>query len=97
MPKRRKESVLDYLDNYAFRILTPLKEGKTSYSNLMKKSELVRSNFNRRLGQLLKLKLIKVEYDVEERRPFYSLTHVGEKTLYFMEEIDKAYEENKTD
>lgn len=93
MPKRRKESVLDYLDNYAFRIMKPLKEGKTSYSELMKKSELVRSNFNRRLGQLLKLELIKVEYDVDERRPFYSLTSKGENILEYMEKIDKAYKE----
>ncbi len=94
MPKKKK-NIMDFLDSYALQIMGPLKEGKKPYSELMKKSELVRSNFNNRLGELLELKLIKVDYDEEKRRPFYSLTNKGEEILYFMEGIDKAYEENK--
>lgn len=93
MPKKKKK-ILDFLDSYALQIMSPLKEGKKYYSELMKKSGLVRSNFNNRLSELLELKLIKVDYDEEKRRPFYSLTPKGEKILYFMEEIDKAYKKN---
>ena len=92
MPKKRKE-ILDFLDSYALRILKPLKDGKATYSELMKNSGLVRSNFNTRLNELLKLELVRVEYDREERRPLYSLTSKGRRILEHLEEIERIYSE----
>jgi DNA-binding HxlR family transcriptional regulator len=92
MPKKRKE-ILDFLDSYALRILRPLKDGKETYSTLMKNSGLVRSNFNSRLNELLKLKLIRVEYDEEARKPLYFLTQKGRRILEHLEEIERIYSE----
>jgi len=92
MPKKRKE-IFDFLDSYALRILKPLKDGKKMYSELMKSSGLVRSNFNTRLNELLKLELIRVGYNKEERRPLYSLTSKGRRILEHMEEIERIYVE----
>lgn len=92
MPKKRKE-ILDFLDSYAFRILRPLKDGQATYSEIMKGSGLVRSNFNSRLNELLTLNLIKVEYDKKERKPLYSLTQKGRKILGHMEEVERIYSE----
>ncbi|AIG98460.1 hypothetical protein AFULGI_00017010 [Archaeoglobus fulgidus DSM 8774] len=93
MPKKEKKSVLDYLDSYALQIMKPLKNGETTYSDLMIKSKLVRSNFNKRLGELLKLKLVRVAYSESKRRPFYSLTPAGKRILELLEEIERVYSE----
>ena len=92
MPKRRKD-ILDFLDSYAFRIMGSLRDDKKTYSALMKNSGLVRSNFNNRLVELLKLELIKVSYDEEMRKPFYSLTSRGRRILELLEEIKRVYYE----
>jgi len=93
MPKKEKRSVLDYLDSYALQIMKPLKNGETTYSDLMIKSNLVRSNFNKRLGELLKLKLVRVVYSESRRKPFYSLTPAGKRILELLEEIERVYSE----
>jgi|Deesub1362B_J571_1020462.scaffolds.fasta_scaffold01391_11 DNA-binding HxlR family transcriptional regulator len=90
MPKKRRD-ILDFLDSYAFRILVSLKDNKNTYSVLMKNSGLVRSNFNNRLVELLKLGLVKVEYAEEMRKPFYSLTLKGKRILELLEEIKRVY------
>ena len=92
MPKKKK-SVLDYLDSYAFQILKSLKNGEATYSDLMTKSNLVRSNFNKRLGELLKLRLVRVVYNESKRRPLYSLTPTGKQVLKLLEGIERIYSE----
>ena len=98
MPKREKEGILDYLDTYARRILKAIAENETPfYSELMKKTGLVRSNFNRRLNELLNLGLVKVTYvkdpnpNVRRPRALYSLTPTGKRILELLEEIEKVY------
>ncbi len=54
---KEEEGNIRLFDSYALRILKPLKDGKATYSKLMKNSGLVRSNFNTRLNELLKLEL----------------------------------------
>ncbi|WP_048091645.1 winged helix-turn-helix domain-containing protein [Geoglobus acetivorans] len=98
MPKREKKGLIDYLDTYALRILKSIAEGENSfYSEIMEKSGLVRSNFNRRLNELLNLKLVKVEYvkdpnpNVRRPRALYSLTETGKRILELLEEIERVY------
>lgn len=100
MPKREKESVIDYLDTYALRILKAVAEdGSSFYSEIMKKSGLVRSNFNRRLNELLDLGLVKVRYvedpnpNIRRPRALYSLTPTGKRILELLEEIERVYKE----
>ncbi|MBO8183124.1 MAG: winged helix-turn-helix transcriptional regulator [Archaeoglobus sp.] len=99
MPKREKTGILDYLDTYAFVILRAIGAGKPYYSEIMRESGLVRSNFNRRLNQLLKLGLIRVDYvkdpnpNVRRPKAVYSLTDTGRRILELLEEIERIYEE----
>jgi len=60
---------------------------------LKKIAEGDKNSVSRRTDELLKLGLIKVEYNPKERRPFYSLTPTGRKILELLEEIAKVYEE----
>ena len=98
MPKREKKSVLDFLDSYALSILKAI-ETEEYYSEIMKKSGLVRSNFNRRLTELLNLGLVKVTYvkdpnpNVRRPRALYSLTPTGKRILELLEEIERVYKE----
>lgn len=99
MPKRKKEEVLDYLDSYAFRILKAITEDEPFYVNIMKKSGLVRSNFNRRLNELLELGLINVKYvkdpnsRIRRPRALYYLTPLGKRIFKLLEKIVQTYKE----
>ncbi|RLI77341.1 hypothetical protein DRP04_11545 [Archaeoglobales archaeon] len=100
MPKKREKDILDYLDTYALAILKAIaEENESFYSNIMTKSGLVRSNFNRRLNELLDLGLVEVTYvkdpDPNIRRPraLYSLTDTGKRILELLEEIERVYKE----
>ncbi len=95
MPKRKKLGILDYLDTYAFLILRGIKNGKSTYSEIMEASNLVRSNFNKRLNELINLGLISYTAGKEEgrRRTIYSLTDTGRRILELLEEIEKVYNE----
>jgi len=105
MPRRKKESVLDYLDSYALKIMRAIeggeKDAEAFYSEVMKKTGLVRSNFNRRLNELLKLGLVKVSYvkdpnsNIRRPRALYSLTPTGKRILELLEEIERVYEEGE--
>jgi len=100
MPKREMMTIFDYIDTYALRILKAIASNESPfYSEIMKKSNLVRSNFNRRLNELLDLGLVKVEY-VEDPNPrvcrpraLYSLTPTGRRILELLKEIEKVYKE----
>ena len=100
MPKREKKSILDYLDSYALAILKAIASDKEAfYSKIMEKSGLVRSNFNRRLNELLDLGLVEVTYvkdpnpNVRRPRALYSLTPTGKRILELLEEIERVYKE----
>ncbi len=101
MPKREKKGILDYLDTYARKILKAIAENEMSfYSEVMKKTGLVRSNFNRRLNELLNLGLVQVTYvedpnpNVRRPRALYSLTPIGKRILELLEEIEEVHTEN---
>jgi len=74
------------------KIFFSLKEPKT-WTELEKIADGDKNSVSRRTDELLKLGLIKVEYNPKERRPFYSLTPTGRRILELLEEIAKVYEE----
>ena len=100
MPKRERKGILDFLDTYAFKILKVIADDDLAfYSKILQKSGLVRSNFNRRLNELLSLGLVEVRYvkdpnpNVRRPRALYSLTPTGKRILELLEEIEQVYRE----
>ncbi|AGK61588.1 hypothetical protein Asulf_01612 [Archaeoglobus sulfaticallidus PM70-1] len=88
---RKKEGLFDYLDEANVWILKNLKNKKLIYTELMKNSLVSSGAFSTRINQLINLRLVKVEYDQEKRRPFYSLTDTGKRILELLEEIERVH------
>jgi DNA-binding HxlR family transcriptional regulator len=88
---KRKQGLFDYLDETSIAILRLLKNDRKRHSELQKKSPVSPGAFSTRINQLIELRLVKVEYDQEERRPFYVLTNTGKRILELLEEIERVY------
>jgi len=92
MPKK-KSGILDYLDEIAFEILKLMKDAEKRYSDLQKESPVSSGAFSTRINQLIELGLVKIRYDLTERRPLYMLTPTGKRILELLEEIKQVYKE----
>jgi DNA-binding HxlR family transcriptional regulator len=94
---RKKEHILDYIDFATFKILRALGSGDKTFTELNKITPLSTPNFNKRLGELLEVSLIKEVLgspkNSSRKRKVYTLTDTGRRILELLEEIERVYKE----
>jgi len=96
VPRKRTE-LLDFLDSVSYLILQALIDGSKSFTELFNVSKLSKRNFDKRIKELIDLKLITEVLVLNEKtgrkKKKYALTDIGKRILNLLEEIEKVYTE----
>ncbi len=92
MPRKR-EHLFDFLDFVAFKLLSEMKDSPKSFTELFNTSNLSKRNFDRRLKELLELKLVEEvlipDPKTGRKKKRYVLTDFGRFVLQKLEEIEE--------
>ena len=94
MPAREKQHLFDYLDLPSYQILSALKSGAKTFTELASACSLSKSNFNDRLDWLVENRLVEETLAKARKgrsRKVYVLTSTGRRILELLEEIERAY------
>lgn len=93
MPAREKQHLFDYLDLPSYQILSALRSGTKTFTELASACSLSKSNFNERLEWLIVHGLVKevlTEIRKGRSKKVYTLTPTGKRILELLEEIERG-------
>ena len=96
MPAREKQHLFDYLDLPSYQILSALRSGTKTFTELASACSLSKSNFNERLEWLIVHGLVRetlVAVRKGRSKKVYTLTPTGKRILELLEEIERVYKE----
>ncbi|WP_290624588.1 MULTISPECIES: winged helix-turn-helix domain-containing protein [unclassified Archaeoglobus] len=92
MPRKR-EHLLDFLDFVSFKLLSELKGSPKTFTELFNVSGLSKRNFDRRIKELIELKLVDEvlipDPKTGRKKKRYTLTDFGRFVLEKLEEIEE--------
>ncbi|RLI77578.1 hypothetical protein DRP05_09750 [Archaeoglobales archaeon] len=95
MPRKRTH-LFDFLDFVAFKLLSEMKNDPKTFTELFNVSELSKRNFDRRVRELIELKLAEEvlipDNKTGRKKKKYVLTEFGRFVLQKLEEIERYSE-----